>query len=116
MLADYGIEQTGFLLLGGPGEIQETVEESLEFADSLKLDFLKITIGIRIYPETKLSEIAREQGIIKQEDDLLYPSFYLSPHLTKEWLSERIVRFKTSRPNVWHNSKSHKNIIATKSK
>jgi len=100
MFADYGIEQTGFLLLGGPGEIQETVEESLEFADSLKLDFLKITIGIRIYPETKLSEIAREQGIIKQEDDLLYPSFYLSPHLTKEWLSERIVRFKTSRPNV----------------
>ncbi|HOV32615.1 MAG TPA: radical SAM protein [Candidatus Hydrogenedens sp.] len=100
MFADYGIERTGFLLLGGPGETRETVEESLEFADSLKLDFLKVTIGIRIYPDTKLSEIAKEQGIIKQEDNLLFPTFYLSPELDREWLSKRVEDFKLSRPNV----------------
>lgn len=100
MFADYGIERTGFLLLGGPGETQKTVEESLELADSMKLDFLKLTIGIRIYPETKLSEIAREQVIIRQDDNLLYPAFYLSPELDKQWLTEKVEKFKTSRPYV----------------
>ncbi len=40
----------GFLLFGGPGETKETVNESLKFADSIDLEAMKITIGIRIYP------------------------------------------------------------------
>ena len=39
----------GFLLLGGPGETKETVLESLAFVDELSLDFMKISVGIRIY-------------------------------------------------------------------
>ena len=50
-----GIRLNGYLLLGGPGETRETVLESLTFADSLPLDFLKITTGIRIYPGTDLA-------------------------------------------------------------
>ena len=38
LLVKYKIKQMGFLLLGGPGETRETVEESLTFADSLPLD------------------------------------------------------------------------------
>ena len=49
--ADVRIQRHGFLLLGGPGETKETVEESLEFADSLLLEGLKVTAGLRIYPE-----------------------------------------------------------------
>ncbi len=37
----HGIKLNGYLLLGGPGETRETVLESLAFADSLPLDFLK---------------------------------------------------------------------------
>ena len=33
LFGDAGIERMGFLLLGGPGETRETVEESLAFAD-----------------------------------------------------------------------------------
>ena len=51
MFADAGIQRRGFLLLGGPGETRESVEESLQFADSLNLDALKVTAGLRIYPE-----------------------------------------------------------------
>ena len=36
MLKDFGIKRMGFLLLGGPGETKESVEESLVFADSLR--------------------------------------------------------------------------------
>ena len=48
----------GFLLLGGPGETRQSVEGSLAFADSLPLEMLKITTGIRIYPETPLAALA----------------------------------------------------------
>ncbi len=35
LLADHGIRRMGFLLLGGPGETRQSVEESLAFADAL---------------------------------------------------------------------------------
>ncbi|HYL81877.1 MAG TPA: radical SAM protein, partial [Candidatus Acidoferrum sp.] len=61
-LAGHGIRRLGFLLLGGPGETQETAEESLAFADSLHLDQLRITVGIRIYPGTPLARTAVQEG------------------------------------------------------
>ena len=99
MFADAGIFRRGFLLLGGPGETRESVEESLAFADSLNLDALKITVGVRIYPETPLAATALAEGMIRADDDLLRPRFYLAPRLT-DWLPERIAAYKTSRPWV----------------
>ncbi len=55
-LATHGIRRIGFLLLGGPEEPHDSVEESLAFAESLRLDQLLITIGIRIYPATARCE------------------------------------------------------------
>lgn len=63
-LAAVGVQCYGFLLLGGPGETRETVEESLEFADSLRLDALKITVGLRIYPQTPLASSALADGAL----------------------------------------------------
>jgi hypothetical protein len=71
--------------------------ESLEFADSLKLDMLKLTTGIRIYPETELAQIAREEGVISPEDDLLIPRFYLAQGLD-EWLGRTICAWMADRP------------------
>ncbi len=99
LFAEHGIERMGFLLLGGPGETRETVEESLAFADSLELEALKVTIGIRIYPGTQLEEIARDQGVITAASNLLYPHFYLAPAV-EEWLPERLKEWGASRPFV----------------
>jgi radical SAM superfamily enzyme YgiQ (UPF0313 family) len=57
-LSGQGIKRMGFLLLGSPGETRGSVEESLIFADSLKLDNVKITAGVRIYPDTPLAKKA----------------------------------------------------------
>ncbi len=95
--ADVGIKRNGFLLLGTRGETQKTVEESLEFADSLHLDLLKVTVGLRIYPETPLASIAVEDGIIAPNDNLLLPRFYLTPSLW-DWLPERIARRESCEP------------------
>jgi radical SAM superfamily enzyme YgiQ (UPF0313 family) len=98
ILADYGVQRMGFLLLGGPGETRESVEQSLIFADSLNLEMVKVTTGIRIYPHTPLARIAVEEGFIPAEDNLLKPRFYLAKGL-EEWLPETVESWIKARPN-----------------
>jgi radical SAM superfamily enzyme YgiQ (UPF0313 family) len=98
MLRDFGIKRMGFLLLGGPGETKESVEESLVFADSLRLDALKITIGIRIYPYTTLAKIAVDEGVISPDDNLLFPRFYMVKGLD-DWLQETVRVWMSDRPH-----------------
>ncbi len=98
LLKRYGIRQMGFVLLGGPGETRESVEESLSFADSLDLDFMRVTIGIRIYPGTIIAHQAQKQGIITPDDDLLRPRFYVIPGLEEE-IREIVAEYVVKRPH-----------------
>ncbi|UCF84542.1 MAG: radical SAM protein [Desulfobacteraceae bacterium] len=95
-LKKFNIKRMGFLLLGGPGENKKTVQESLEYADSLDLESMKITAGIRIYPSTLLKQQAIKEGLIESNDNLLSPKFYVSKDLKfclqemiDEWLRDR---------------------------
>ena len=99
ILSDHGIQQMGFLLIGGPGETSETVLESLSFADSLKLDSMKLTLGIRIYPHTALADRAREESIITSDDNLLFPKFYIRKGLDAHRVKETIDQWVKDRPN-----------------
>ena len=98
MLANHGIRRMGFLLLGGPGETRESVEESFALADSLDLDALRITVGIRIYPHTALAKMAVAEGMIEPSDDLLFPKFYMVKGL-EDWLRETVMAWVAERPN-----------------
>jgi len=93
-----GIHRMGFLLLGGPGENKDTVTESLNYADSLELESVKVTIGIRIYPGTLLAKTALKEGVIETGDDLLFPKFYIVKGL-KVWLEETVAAWMEHRPN-----------------
>lgn len=99
LFGEHNIERMGFLLLGAPGETKETVEESLAFADSLQLEMLSLTPGIRIYPNTPLAETARAEGVVSETDPLLKPRFYLANGL-EDWLPKRLTEWTASRPNV----------------
>lgn len=98
MLAHHGIRRMGFLLLGGPGETKESVEESLAFADSLQLEAVKVAIGIRIYPETALAKTALREGVITPDDNLLFPRFYVVKEL-EDWLRETVKNCMAERPH-----------------
>jgi radical SAM superfamily enzyme YgiQ (UPF0313 family) len=98
ILSEQGIRQMGFLLLGSPGETRKSVEESLLFADSLKLDTLKITAGVRIYPHTVLAKKAVEEGMIASHDELLFPKFYLARDL-ENWLPGTLKNWAMTRPH-----------------
>jgi radical SAM superfamily enzyme YgiQ (UPF0313 family) len=98
ILADCGIRRMGFLLLGGPGETRQSVARSFDFVESLDLDTLKITQGIRIYPHTRLAKNAVEEGLIRADDDLLFPRFYMVKEL-KQWLENYVRARAKDRPN-----------------
>jgi radical SAM superfamily enzyme YgiQ (UPF0313 family) len=101
LLADYGIRRLGFLMLGGPGETRESVVRSFDFVESLDLDALKITRGIRIYPYTRLAKVAVDDGMIGAGDDLLFPRFYMVKELA-EWLEAYVGLRAKDRPNWFY--------------
>ncbi len=98
-LGDCGIERMGFLLLGAPGETRESVEESLAFADSLSLEMLSVTPGVRICPDTPLAVTAAANGAVSRQDNLLYPRFYLEDNVA-EWLPTYLKQWAAERPYV----------------
>jgi len=89
LLAEHGIRRMGFLLLGGPGETRASVRESLAFAESLDLEMLRVTAGIRIYPGTPLARLAVAEGVIEADDDLLQPRFFMARGLDP-WLGDNV--------------------------
>jgi radical SAM superfamily enzyme YgiQ (UPF0313 family) len=78
-----------YLLLGGPGEDEETIEESFQLMDQVDPTAVIAMLGIRIYPGTELEKISVSQGVIPRESNLIYPYFYISPTVG-ERLSEII--------------------------
>jgi radical SAM superfamily enzyme YgiQ (UPF0313 family) len=94
IFAAAGVKRYGFLMLGAPGETRQTVEESLAFVEALHLDGLKITTGIRIYPNTPLAARAVTEGIVERDDDLLFPRFYMAPALC-DWLPVRVAGYNS---------------------
>jgi len=75
------VNQCHYLLFGGPGEDEETIEESFHLMDQLDPTAIIAMLGIRIYPGTEMERISRSQGVIRQDSDLIYPHFYISPKL-----------------------------------
>jgi radical SAM superfamily enzyme YgiQ (UPF0313 family) len=80
-------------MLGGPGETETTLKETLRFAERhiRPGDTAFFNAGIRIYPGTELESVARRQGVLNiREDDMLRPVFYLSPDIDIQTMSTRV--------------------------
>ena len=89
-------------LLGGPGETQETVRETLRFAGTAirPRDAVFFNIGIRIYPGTELESIARRQGVLTlPAAKMLEPVFYLSPEADFGWITRQVKNAMNSHMN-----------------
>ncbi len=100
-----GMVSLWFFMLGGPGETEATVEETVSFAERL-LDWkgcLAIFFtGIRVLPGTEIERIAKAEGQIAEGDDLVEPRFYLSPELDERRVLQRIRQAVALRPNLVH--------------
>lgn len=89
---DLGIYYAHFLILGGYGETRQTISETMVNSKRLRHTVFFPYIGMRIYPNTRLQQIAVSEGIIEATDDLIAPKYYISNDfdvdMTKKMASE----------------------------
>ena len=78
-----------FMIIGGYGETEETINESFENSKRITNTVFFPFIGMRIYPGTALHRIALEEGIVHPSDTLLEPVYYIAPDIRYESLKQR---------------------------
>ena len=94
-----GLNVAHYFLLGGPGEDRETLGETLDGIEKLTGGVFFFFCGIRIFPGTRLHRIALEQGIVKEDDDLLEPVFYQSAKINAAEIEAEVQRCAVGRGN-----------------
>ena len=83
------IDFAHFLILGGYGETEETLKETFENSKRINRTVFFPFIGMRIYPGTKLHEIAIKEKTIRKDDNLLEPKYYISDKIDISTLKEK---------------------------
>jgi radical SAM superfamily enzyme YgiQ (UPF0313 family) len=78
-----------FLITGGYGETEDTVNEGFENSKRFNDTVFFPYIGMRIYPGTKLASLAINEGLIDVKDNLLEPLYYIAPDIDYSTLKSR---------------------------
>jgi radical SAM superfamily enzyme YgiQ (UPF0313 family) len=67
-----------FLILGGYGETNQTLDETFDNSKKIVKSVFFPFIGMRIYPGTRLHKIAVKEKVVKKDNPLLAPVYYVS--------------------------------------
>lgn len=94
-----GLHVAHYLLLGGPGENSDTVNETLERLEQLVKCALFLFCGMRIYPQTELYDLARHDRQVNDKRNLLEPAFYQSPRIESGEVVARVRQHAKGRLN-----------------
>ncbi len=78
---EFGVDFAHYLLFGGPGEDEDTVQESFALMDEVAPTAVIAMTGIRVYPGTALHRQALADGVIAPGAAMLEPVFYISPSI-----------------------------------
>lgn len=98
--AEAGLDIAHYLMLGGPGECESTLRETLEKTATLGKAVYFVFSGIRIYPHTHLYDLALQEGQVSPATNLLNPTFYWSSTLDRRQAMD-ILAYHTEGKNNW---------------
>ncbi len=96
---DAGLYVAHYFLLGGPGENADTLEETLSGIHNLNKSVFFFFCGMRIYPYTKLYDIAVKEGQITRSQSILEPVFYHCPAIGTEQIIRMVKARAEGHPN-----------------
>lgn len=88
-----------YIIMGGPAEDAATMDETFSLFDRVKPTAVIALIGVRIYPNTALRQMAVDDGIIQEKDSLFNPEFYLTRAIDSETLVRKVAGYATGRFN-----------------
>ena len=98
LCSEAGVDFAHYLLFGGPGESERTIDESFALMDEVTPTAVIGMTGIRVFPSTELYRRALAEGLLSADTPLLEPVFYLSPQLG-ERLADLVTERAVSRKN-----------------
>jgi radical SAM superfamily enzyme YgiQ (UPF0313 family) len=84
-----GIFYAHYLILGAYGETEDTLNETFEHSKELGTTIFFPYVGMRIYPHTKLCNIAINEELIQSPDELIKPVYYISKDIDKDTIRSR---------------------------
>jgi radical SAM superfamily enzyme YgiQ (UPF0313 family) len=112
-LAAHGMIALWVFLLGGPGETDQTVAETLSFIEERihPPHAVYITSGIRIYDGSPIADDAAA-GVFAKEDlrrraELPDLEFFYSHATPPDWLENRLRTFQAAHPHVMLSCEGH---------
>lgn len=86
------IDFAHFLILGGYGETEKTLDETFYNSTLINRTVFFPFIGMRIYPGTRLQEVAIHEKLIEKNDPLLEPVYYVSKEIDIDSLKSKALR------------------------
>jgi radical SAM superfamily enzyme YgiQ (UPF0313 family) len=92
LLKKVGIEVTCYIIVGGPGENNQSLLETLTNLEALDPTWAYIMPGLRVYPGTDLAKIVQANV---NEAALIEPYFYFSPEIEDPDMSLLFSRVET---------------------
>jgi len=111
------------LLLGSPGETQESITATIELMKRSRPERVGVTLGVRVYPGTELANLITQHGLkegLVREGDLSELLFFLEPAIApfaSELLDEligddeRFFFFDPSRPERNYNYNANQRLV-----
>ena len=72
-------------IFGEPGETRETVDLKLDFLRSINPAMVNLRVGVSVMPGTEVAVIAKEEGLINDESELVKPTFYIADGV-RDWI------------------------------
>jgi radical SAM superfamily enzyme YgiQ (UPF0313 family) len=109
-----GLHTAHYLLFGGPGEDNQTLDDTLTRIEQLDKCVVFMFCGMRIYPHTALYDLAVAQNQIDSQQSLVAPVFYRSPGIAAETIMETISERSKGRSNWVVGAGSPETIRITK--
>ncbi|MBN1868987.1 MAG: radical SAM protein [Candidatus Omnitrophica bacterium] len=102
---DLGFKVDGMFIIGGPGETKEEMQQTLDFAISLKLDNVQFSI-MTPFPGTPLWDICLKKGYFKQDMKLEELFIFNRANIsTEDFTTEEIVKFQKYAYRKYYSSK-----------
>ena len=85
MCDDGGLHYNIGMQCGEPGETRESVENKLGFLRSVNPAVASLRVGVSVMPGTEVAVIAKQEGLIQDESELVKPTFYIADEV-KDWI------------------------------
>lgn len=92
LFVKYGIATAHYYMFGCPGEDEASVLEGINNIKNMQKTVSFVFMGIRILPGTILADIALKEGVIKKDQNLLEPIYYIYPKVKKDWLEKTLTQ------------------------